>query len=70
MKSRELRAMSDSELLTQFEDLKASLYTMRQNYVSGELKDTSVFKKTRRDLARVLTILRERELASQIAGEN
>lgn len=67
MKSRELRAKSDSDLLDLYEDKKEEMYMLRRDYVTGELKDTSRFKKTRRELARILTILRERELAAQIA---
>jgi len=67
--SRELRAKSDDELEELFEDKKADLYTLRINLVSGELKDTSAIKSTRREIARIQTILRERELAAAIAEE-
>ena len=60
----ELRAKQDDELVDLFEDLKESLYTMRINRGTGELVDTTQFRKTRRDIARVLTVLRERELAA------
>jgi large subunit ribosomal protein L29 len=60
---KDLRAKQDDELVDLFEDLKESLYTMRINRGTGELVDTTQFRKTRRDIARVLTVLRERELA-------
>lgn len=69
LKSRELRAMSDSQLLDLFEDKKEEMYTMRQNLSVGELKDTSAIKNSRREVARILTILRERQLAAEIAEE-
>lgn len=69
LKSRELRAMSDSQLLDLFEDKKEEMYTMRQNLSIGELKDTSAIKNSRREVARILTILRERQLAAEIAEE-
>jgi len=60
----ELRRKQDDELVDLFEDLKETLYTLRINRGTGELVDTTQFRKTRRDIARVLTVLRERELAA------
>ncbi|MGB1285665.1 MAG: 50S ribosomal protein L29 [Aggregatilineales bacterium] len=69
--SRELRALDDEKLLDLFEDKKEALYMLRRDWVTGELKDTSQFGKARREIARILTILRERELAAEIAeGES
>ncbi len=71
MKVRELRAKSDDELLDLFDDLKEEMYVLRLNKSTGELIDTTEFRKTKRTLARTLTILRERELAAAIAeGES
>jgi large subunit ribosomal protein L29 len=67
MQTRELRALSDEGLLEEYEDQKANLYRLRQLKATGELVDTTRFKKTRKTIARILTILRERELAEQIA---
>ena len=64
-----LRAKKDEELLSLYEDLKEELYKLRLNHSSGELVDTSQFKNTRRTIARIQTILRERELAAAIAEE-
>ncbi len=63
MKTREARALSDAKLLELYDDKKVSLYTFRQQKITGELKDTSLFRQTRREIARILTILRERQLA-------
>lgn len=68
MKSREMRALSDEKLLDLFNDKKNDMYVMRQQKASGELKDTSGIRRSRREIARLLTILRERQLAPQ--GEN
>lgn len=71
MKVRELRAKNDDELLDLFDDLKEEMYILRLNKSTGELIDTTEFRKTKRTLARTLTILRERELATAIAeGES
>ncbi|MGJ3240610.1 MAG: 50S ribosomal protein L29 [Anaerolineae bacterium] len=69
MKIRELRAKNDGDLLDMFDDIKEELYVLRLNKSTGELIDTTEFRKTKRTLARILTILRERELAAAIAEE-
>jgi len=70
-KVRELRTKGDEELLDMYDDLKEELYILRLNKSTGELIDTTEFRKTKRTLARTLTILRERELAAAIAeGES
>ncbi|MAU13132.1 MAG: 50S ribosomal protein L29 [Anaerolineaceae bacterium] len=69
MLSGELRAMSDDALQDKLEELKQDMLTMRLNYSIGELTDTSEFKKARRTIARIETILRQRELAAQVASE-
>ena len=69
----EIRAMSSDEILDKIEDLKVEMYTFRIQKESGELKDTTLFRKTRRDIARLKTALRERELAAELVaqgGEN
>ena len=63
----ELRKKQDDELIDMFEDMKEALYTLRINRGTGELVDMTQFRKTRRDIARILTVLRERELAAAIA---
>lgn len=57
----ELRSKSDEQLLDLYEDLKEELYTLRLNYATGELVDTSEFSKTKKTVARIMTILRERQ---------
>lgn len=69
MQTRELRKLSDDQLINRYEDLKEATYKLRIDANSGELVDTSQFRNTRKEIARVLTILRERELASAIAEE-
>ena len=69
----EIRALSTDEILDKIEDLKVEMYTFRIQKESGELKDTTLFRKTRRDIARLKTALRERELAADLVaqgGEN
>ncbi len=65
----EIRAMSNDEILDKIEDLKVEMYTYRLQKESGELKDTTLFRKTRRDIARLKTALRERELAAEMIAQ-
>jgi large subunit ribosomal protein L29 len=57
----ELRTKNDDELLNVYEDLKEELYKMRLSYATGELVDTSEFSKTKKTIARIMTIMRERQ---------
>ena len=65
MKADELRGMTDAELQKQLDDLYESLYKFRFNMASGQLPDTNKLIQVRRDIARVKTFLRERQLAAE-----
>ena len=65
----EIRALSNDEILDRIEDLKVETYTYRLQKESGELKDTTLFRKARRDVARMKTALRERELAAELIAQ-
>lgn len=69
MQTRELRQMNDEQLQDRYEDLKEAMYKLRIDHNSGELVDTSQFRQTRKEVARVLTILRERQLAAAYVEE-
>lgn len=62
----ELREKNSDELLDLYEDLKEEFYVLRLSNATGELVDTSQFKKTKRTMARVLTVMRERELETAV----
>ncbi len=68
MKARELRELSDEELRQKVAEWKRKLLNLRFQLASGQLQNTAEIKKTKRDIARALTILRERELARQREG--
>ena len=62
MKAKEIRQMSEKELDTRLSDLKAELFNLRFQLATGQLDNPMSIKKVRKDLARVKTIVREREL--------
>ncbi len=61
----ELRQLTNAELERLLQDDKAQLMRLRFQKALGELQDTSAIKATKREIARIKTILRERELAKQ-----
>ena len=62
MKANELKAMSNTELEAKVSELKAELFNLRFQLATGQLQNTTVIAKTKRDIARCMTILRENEL--------
>ncbi|NQV04696.1 MAG: 50S ribosomal protein L29 [Candidatus Omnitrophica bacterium] len=60
-KSAELRNLSKPELKEKLLSLKKSLYEMRSQGATGRIEKPSKIKVARRDVARILTILTEKE---------
>jgi len=54
--------MSDEELLAKEEELRKTLFNLRIQKATGQLTNTALIRQTKRDLARVLTVIRERNL--------
>ena len=61
MKASEVREMSISDLRERIEAEKAALDAMKINHSISPIEDTSKIKKTRKDIARMMTILAEKE---------
>ena len=61
MKPLELRDMSDAELREQLNTARRELFGLRFQHATGELDDTAALGRAKRDVARVLTIVKERE---------
>lgn len=61
MKASEIREMSISDLRDRIDVEKANLDNMKINHTISPLEDTSKVKKARRDIARMMTILAEKE---------
>jgi large subunit ribosomal protein L29 len=62
MNASEIREMTDEELRSQEQELARALLNLRIQYATGQLTNTAQLKLTKRDLARVKTILQERRL--------
>jgi large subunit ribosomal protein L29 len=63
-----MRDLEDSELTKQVATLRKELFGLRFANATGELDDTASLGRAKRDLARALTIARERERSSGHAG--
>ena len=61
MKVSEVREMSVADLRDRIEVEKSNLDTMKINHAISPLEDTSKIRKTRQDIARMITILAEKE---------
>ena len=61
MKASEIREMSIADIKERIELEKANLDTMKINHTISPLEDTSKIAKARRDIARMMTILAEKE---------
>lgn len=63
MKATELRAMTNAELANKLDDSYQEMFNLRFQESTGQVKNTSRERLVRRSIARMKTILRERELA-------
>lgn len=62
MKANEIRQMSDKALDEKLLELKEELFNLRFQLAVGQLENTSSIGKTKKDIARVKTVIKEREL--------
>ncbi len=64
MKSSEIRNLSTQELVTRLSDAREELMRLRFQMAMGGLTDFTRLRQTRRDIARMMTIIGEREKAA------
>ncbi|HHT72876.1 MAG TPA: 50S ribosomal protein L29 [Firmicutes bacterium] len=62
MKAKEMRNLSVSELEQKLAELKEELFNLRFQLATGQLDNPMRIRDVRRDIARVKTLIREREL--------
>lgn len=65
----EYRGMSEDQLNLTLADIEKNLFQLRFQSATDRLETPSEVRKARRDIARIKTIQRERELAKQAKGE-
>mgnify|MGYP002521614861 FL=1 len=69
MKSKQVLEMTDKELQTKLNELKSELFFLRFKNATNQLTNPMVLVETRRDIARVKTVIRQREIARAKADE-
>lgn len=69
MEARELREMTTEELRAKLDESYERLMNFRFQFSIKQLKDHNLLKRTKQDIARLKTILRERELAQMVEEE-
>jgi large subunit ribosomal protein L29 len=65
MKARELADLDADELAAKLAEAKEELFNLRFQNVTGQLDNPHRLGEVRKDIARVLTVMRQRELAEE-----
>jgi len=60
---KELRELDPKELRARAQELKQTLFELNNKHSTGVLDSTADLEKTKREIARILTVAREKELA-------
>ena len=64
MRAGELRNQSVEELQTRLRETRRELFNLRQQWYAGSLMDHNRMREVRKEIARILTVLRESELTA------
>jgi large subunit ribosomal protein L29 len=67
-KTEELRGLEEDELLSKLREAKEELFNLRFQAATGQLESHGRLRAVRKDIARIYTIMRERELGIDTAG--
>ena len=65
MKASNVRELTNQELETKLADLKKELFNLRLSHATGQLNNPLALNSVKKDIARVKTVLREREQAAK-----
>ena len=65
-KAAELRDLTDAQLLERAESAKEELFNLRFQLATGQLDNPTTIRKVRHDIARIATVLREREIEAEL----
>lgn len=67
-KTAELRELTHEQLVERAESAKEELFNLRFQLATGQLDDSSSIKKIRHEIARVATVMRERDIEATSAA--
>lgn len=65
MKAKEIRQMSDAEMDKHMKELKSELFNLRFQLATGQLDNPMRIKGVKKDIARIMTITKERAMSVQ-----
>lgn len=68
MRSSEIRNLSRVEIVRRLDEAHQELFNLRFQFATGQLKNTTRLSEVRHDIARLRTIMRDKELAEQKEG--
>lgn len=63
MRARDIRILSTNQVVSQLRDAEEEFFNLRAQFTIGQLENFNRLTELKRDIARIKTILRERELA-------
>jgi large subunit ribosomal protein L29 len=66
MKTNEIRSLSNAELAKHLDDSYQEIFNLRFQRVTGQMKNTARFGAVKKQIARIKTILRQRELSEMV----
>ncbi len=66
MKAKDFRAMTEEELKNKLNELKEQLYKLRFQNALGQIQNPMKIKEVKKDIARIYTVIRERELKIEV----
>ena len=69
MRVSEIRALSTDEIASKLEDAREEHFKLRFQFATAQLTDYSRLRQARREIARLATVWRERELAERLRRE-
>ena len=67
-KAAELRELPDDELLARVDNAKEELFNLRFQQATGQLDNPTRVRQVRRDVARIATVLRQREIDAELGA--
>jgi large subunit ribosomal protein L29 len=68
MKAEDIRKLSVEKIRSELEDARENYFRLRFQFATGQLTDHSRLSIARRDIARIVTILRESEREAELQG--
>lgn len=70
MKAKDIRNLTTTEIEKEIKEAKEQLFNLRFQLATGQLEETANIRKVKKTIARLKTIVREREIEKEKAADN